>query len=216
MRKIFYPFAFLLLLTACGTDSAKVKRLQMENDSLVLANTQRTEEFDELLSTLNEIEDGFQQIKDAENYLTISAQSNTDLTHSAKERLSNDMQMVQQILKNNKEQIEKLQKQYDQSRYQTAEMKKTIQRLSKEIESKTALIASLQDQLAKKDVQIAELSQSVSELAGTVDEPAQETKEQQAIMAKQSQELNTAYYVYGTKKELKEEKILTGGGLFES
>lgn len=216
MRKIFYPIAFLLLFSACGGDSAKLKRLQAENDSLMIAGTQKNAEFDELLSTLNEVEDGFQQIKDAENYLTVQAQSNTDLSRSAKDRLASDMRMIQEILKNNREQIAKLQKQYDGSRYQSAEMKKTIQRLTSEIESKSAMIASLQEQLAKKNVQIAELSQSVSDLAGTVDELTQETKEQQAQMAKQEKELNTAYYVYGTKKELKEEKILTGGGLFES
>ena len=216
MKKMIYPFAALLLLAACNSNSAKLKQLQMENDSLVAASTLTKAEFDELLSTLNEVEDGFSQIKDAENYLTVQAQANSDLTPSTKERLSNDMKMIQETLNNNREQIAKLQKQYDNSRYQSAEMKKTIARLTNEIESKSQMIASLQQELSKKDVKIAELSQSLTELAGTVDELSSETQTQQKELAAQEKQLNTAYYVFGTKGELKEQGIVSGGGLFES
>ncbi|MEG1617270.1 MAG: hypothetical protein RR202_12550 [Bacteroidales bacterium] len=216
MKKIIYPFAALLLFASCGGNSAKMKQLQSENDSLVAVNTQTKAEFDEMLSTLNEVEEGFAQIKTAENYLVVQAQSNTDLNKSTKERLAGDIQMIQETLKNNREQIAKLQEQFDKSRSQSAQMKKTIQRLSNEIETKSAMIASLSAELAKKDVKIAELTQSVTELAGTVDVLTEETKEQQATLAQQEKALNTGYYVFGTKKELKEQKILTGGGLLES
>lgn len=216
MKKFIYPFASLLLLASCGGDSAKLKQLQAENDSLVVVNTQTKAEFDEMLSTLNEVEDGFQQIKDAENYLTVQAQANTDLSKSTKDRLASDMKLIQQTLQNNREQLAKLQKLYDQSKNQSAQMKKSIQRLTEEVESKSAMLASLQEELAKKDVKIAELTESVTELAGTVDELTEETKTQQATLAQQEKALNTGYYVFGTKKELKEQKILSGGGLFES
>lgn len=216
MKKLIYSFAALLILAGCTSNSEKLKQLQMENDSLVAASTQTKAEFDELLSTLNEVEDGFSQIKDAENYLTVQAQANNDLTPSTKERLASDMRMIQQTLQNNREQIAKLQKQYDNSRYQSAEMKKTIARLTQEIETKSQMIASLQQELAKKDVKIAELSQSLTELAGTVDELSNETQTQQKELAAQEKQLNTAFYVFGTKKELKEQGILSGGGLFES
>ncbi|MEG0948641.1 MAG: hypothetical protein RR212_05210 [Bacteroidales bacterium] len=216
MKKMIYSFAALLLLAACNSNSSKLKQLQMENDSLVAASTQTKAEFDELLSTLNEVEDGFSQIKDAENYLTVQAQATNDLTPSTKEKLVNDMQLIQQTLQNNREQIAKLQKQYDNSRYQSAEMKKTIARLTQEIETKSEMIASLQQELSRKDVKIAELSQSLTELAGTVDQLSEETKTQQKELAAQEKEINTAYYVFGTKGELKEQGIVSGGGLFES
>lgn len=210
MKKLICPFAVLLMLASCNSNSEKLKQLQMENDSLVAAATQTKAEFDELLSTLNEVEDGFSQIKDAENYLTVQAQANNDLTPSTRERLANDMRMIQQTLQNNREQLAKLQKQYDNSRYQSAEMKKTIARLTQEIESKSQMIASLQQELSKKDVKIAELSQSLTELAGTVDQLSTETKAQQQELAAQEKQLNTGYYVFGTKKELKEQGILSG------
>lgn len=216
MKRMIYPIAVLLFFAACNSNSSKMKQLQLENDSLVAAATQSQAEFDELLSTLNEVEDGFSQIKDAENYLVVQSQTNTDLNPSTKERLASDMRMIQETLKNNREQIAKLQKQYDNSRYQSAEFKKTIQRLNVEIETKTAMIVSLQEELAKKDVQIAELSQSVSELAGTVDNLTSETQSQQKELSKKEKEMNTAYYVFGTKKELKDEQIISGGGIFES
>ena len=214
--KLIYPLATALLLAACTSNSTKVQQLQAENDSLVAAATQSKAEFDDLLSTLNDVEAGFAQIKEAENYLVVQAQANTDLTPSAKERLANDMLMIQETLKNNREQIAKLQKQYENSRYQSAQMKKTIDRLQEEVQTKTALIVSLQEELAKKDVQIAQLSHTLNELAGTVDDLTSETEEQKDKLQQQENEMNAAYYVFGTKKELKQEGIVSGGGLFES
>ncbi|MDO5571802.1 MAG: hypothetical protein Q4F97_10130 [Bacteroidales bacterium] len=215
MKKILFPLAFVFVLVSSCSDSAKMKQLQEQNDSLVIATTERQAEFDDLLSTLNEVEDGFQQIKDAENYLVVQAQSNTDINKSTKEKLAGDIKFIQETLKNNKEQIEKLQKLYDSSKNQTAQMKKTIARLNSELESKSALIASLQSELAKKDVEIADLYQSVADLAGTVDNLTETTETQQAQIKQKDDDLNTAYYVFGTNKELKDESIVDGGGLFK-
>jgi Prokaryotic membrane lipoprotein lipid attachment site. len=212
MKKFLFPLAFVFALASCS-ESARLKQLQEQNDSLVVAATQKQAEFDDLLSTLNEVEDGFQQIKDAENYLVVQAQTNTDINKNTKEKLKDDLKFIQETLNNNKAQIEKLEK---NSKFQSAQMKKTIARLNGELESKYALITSLQEDLSKKDAEIADLYQSVSDLAGTVDNLTETTEVQQAQIKKKDDDLNTAYYVFGTSKELKDEHIVDGGGLFKN
>ena len=90
MKKIILSVLTVLIITSCGNDAAKVKQLQYENDSLVAVSVQTREDFDQLLSTLNEIEDGFDKIKEQENYLVIQSQSN-DINKSTKERLLEDI-----------------------------------------------------------------------------------------------------------------------------
>ena len=102
------------------------------------------------------------------------------------------------------------------SKYQSSQFQKTVERLNAEIESKTAMIVSLQEELAKRDVRIQELDNAVSELAGQVNTLSEETEKQKSTISSQEKEINTVYYVFGTTKELKEQKIISGGGLFKA
>ena len=95
-------------------------------------------------------------------------------------------------------------------------MKKTIERLTAQIESKAATIIALQQELAKKDNAIAQMSASMRDIADSLSQLQVEATAQKEEIVKQTKELNTGYYVYGTKKELKDQKILSGGGLFSS
>ena len=119
-------------------------------------------------------------------------------------------------MKENKEKLARLQSQLKNSKYQSSQLKQTVDRLSAEIESKTAMITSLQEDLAKRDIRIKELDDAVSDLSGKVTDLSQETEEQKNTISTQDKELNTVFYVFGTTKELKEQKILSGGGLFKA
>ena len=85
-----------------------------------------------------------------------------------------------------------------------------------EIEEKTQLITSLQESLAKRDVRIAELDEAVTNLTGQVEHLTTENEQQKEVLMTQDEALNTVYYALGTNKELKEQKIVEGGGLFSS
>ena len=173
-------------------------------------------DFEEMLQLMNEVEDGFRQMKEAENYLIVQQNATGDVDKTTREKLKSDMQLVAQTLKENKEKLARLQSQLKNSKYQSSQLKQTVDRLSAEIESKTAMITSLQEDLAKRDIRIKELDDAVSDLSGKVTDLSQETEEQKNTISTQDKELNTVFYVFGTTKELKEQKILSGGGLFKA
>lgn len=214
MKKVALVCVCTVLLASCGQNSAEYKKLKAENDSLKLENVKTTSELNDMLTTLNEVETNFQSIRDAENYLNIQQQQDSELTPSSREQIKKNMELITETLKKNKEQISKLEEQLKKSNIKSASLRKTIDRLSAELDQKTTMIVALQEDLARKNVRIQELDQMVSELNENVEDLSVQTKAQKEKLAAQDKELNTVYYCFGTSKELKDQKILSGGGLF--
>lgn len=212
MKKVVLACICTTMLASCGQNSAEYKKLKAENDSLRIENTRSTDEMNEILSTLNDVEADIQSIRDAENYLNI--QNGGDLSKSNREQIKENMQLISETLKKNKQQITELQDKLKKSGIQSAALKKTIDRLSSELDQKATMIVALQEDLAKKNIRIQELDEMVSSLNEDVESLATTTAAQSEKLNAQDKALNTAYYCFGTSKELKDQKILSGGGLF--
>ena len=180
MKKVLLVCVCTAMLASCGQNSADYKKLKAENDSLRIENTKNTDELNDMLSTLNDIESDFQSIRDAENYLTIQQQTGGELNQSRRDQIKQNMQLISETLKKNKEQISQLE----------------------------------EKDLAKKNVRIQELDEMVSSLNEDVESLATTAAAQSEKLNAQDKALHTAYYCFGTSKELKEQKILSGGGLF--
>lgn len=214
MKKVLVTIICAAMFASCGQNSADYKQLQAENDSLKLENAKSSTELNEMLSILNEVETNFQSIRDAENYLSIQQQGGIELNQNSKEQIRSNMQLVTETLKKNKEQIAKLQAQLKSSGFKSAELKKTVDRLASELDQKTAMIVALQEDLANKNVRIQELDEMVGSLTQDVETLSSTTAAQSEKLHAQDKALNTAYYCFGTSKELKDQKILSGGGIF--
>ena len=65
--------------------------------------------------------------------------------------------------------------------------------------------------MAQKDIKIAEQGQQIDNLKGNVNELSVQNETKARTVSAQDRELNTAFYVFGTKRELKEQNILQGG-----
>ncbi len=217
MKKLFLPLlAVALMVTSCGKSSSDYKGLKAENDSLKLEHEKTVQEYDNALTLINEVQDGLGKMKDAENYLKVQGAQGKELTPSMREKIASDMQLIAQTLEKNKADLAKLQADSKNSRVQSAQLKKTIESMIAELEEKTKLIAELQAQLQDKDVKIGELVTKSEELSGQVTNLSQETAKQKEEISSQDKAINTAWYVFGTKAELKKQNVITGGGLFKS
>lgn len=205
--------SIFLLLSSCTQNSAEYKELQAQNDSLKLVNAKAGAEVEEMLSLLNDVEDNFNEIKAAENYLSVQSSTGGEMTPSTRDRITNDMRLITETLKKNKEQISELEKKLKGSNAQSAQMKKTLDRLRKELNEKTEALVAIQALMAEKDEQIAQLSESVALLSADVQALQTQTNEQQKVIETQDQKIKTAFYCFGTSKELKEQKILDKGEL---
>ena len=212
-RIVLFLLSTALLTASCVENSSEYQKLKSENEELKADKAKSTEELNEMLSTLNDIQTDIQSIKDAEQYLKIEP-SNGEMNANKKEQIRNNMKLIAETLKNNREQLNTLQEKLKKSNIQSSALQKTIDRISKELNEKAQMIAGLQEELAKKDIRIKELDDIVANLNENVETLSATTVEQTKKINEQDKQLHRAYYCFGTKKELKDQNILTGGGLF--
>lgn len=201
------------VLASC-TNVKREKELTARNDSLTVALNEKNVALDQAMQAIADIQEGFRVINEAEGRVAIQSQGAEGITDA--QRLKEDILFIQQKMADNRKQIEDLQKKLKAGGAETANLRKVLANLQKELEAKVASIAALQSDLARKNIRIAELDSAVVMLTGDVNALQEITDAQQEVIEQQITQLNTAWYVYGTAKELKEQNILKDGKVLSS
>ncbi|MGL4853315.1 MAG: hypothetical protein ACRC3Z_11855 [Phocaeicola sp.] len=214
MKKVLFLSVCIAVLTACGSGS-KQEALRNQKDSLLIELANRDAELDEIMQTFNEVQEGFRLINEAENRIDLQGGTlNERRSNSA--QVKEDIRFISEKMQQNREQIAKLEEQLKKSNNNSAQLKKAIANLTKELEAKQQQIETLQQELASKNIRIAELDDAVTGLSLDVKELAERQVVKDATIAGQDKALNTAWFVFGTKSELKEQKILEKGDVLKS
>lgn len=215
MKKLVLSLmAFAAVLASCDGIGGNQSRLQAENDSLQAALNERNAELDEMMGTFNEISEGFRQINAAENRVDLQRGALSEGSLSAKEQIASDIEFIRKQMEENKQQIAKLQQQLKSSRTNSAQLKKAVESLTQELVEKTKRIEELQAELASKNIRIQELDAAVTTLTTEKETLVAENEAKAQTVAAQDKALNAAWFVFGTKKELKDQRILTNAGVF--
>lgn len=208
MKKIGILFIVMGLIVSCTNvkESKEFKELQAQRDSLLMHSAGSESEAMEMMAVISEVEANFAKIREAEKYISTQSVQSGEMSQDTKDRVSENFKMINEILLRNKQQLAELNKKQGSSSNEIVSLKNTINRLNSEMKESVSRLAELQVELAQKDAQIAQLSNDVTALA-------MEAEQQSATIKLQDRTLNTAYYVFGTASELKDQKILSGGFL---
>lgn len=200
MRKsIVFIFSLAALLAACN-DGPKREQLEGEIDSLRNVIVERDASLDEVIATINVVEEGFRSINEAQGRININTaglEKNTD-------RLKENFAFISNTLTKNKEEIERLKKQLNQSHTNSKQLKIMLDNLQTQLIEKSREIETMHEILAQKNIHIADLDKAVAELTEKNNSSLQKIDEQ-------DKQLNAVWYAIGTKRELKGEKILVDG-----
>ena len=224
MKKILLLLAAVCTLSfamSCSTKKEKEQESKDPNaetiDSLRQALTQSQNESNDLIETLSQIQDGFDQINEAEGRVNVE---NKQGERANKQAIIENMEFIQRSMKLNRELISNLQQQLrnpNQSDTRTkAKLEEMGNNYNKQLEDKQKQIDELRAQLAERDIKIAEQGEQINALNTSVNDLSQKNEEKARTVAAQDKELNTAYYVFGTKKELREQRILKSGDVLKS
>ena len=208
MKKIIYLAFCLMCFTACENTQKKQSDNTESRDSLQRVIEQKNNEINDMLGTLNEIQEGFRQISIAEDRVTVIKDGEAT---SRKEQIRSDIEFIAQQMQHNRELIAKLQKQAREGSIAAEQLKKTIENLTAQLEEKNKQLETLRTELHAKDLRIEVLDLAVSSLNNDVEELRNESATKSATISNQDKQLNTAWYVFGTKKELAENRILEKG-----
>ena len=214
MKKLTILAVCALAIAGCKNEAPKqdLAAVQMR-DSLNQIIAQKDSEINDMISTFSDIEEGFREITDAQNRVTLAQQGEGS---NAAKRIKENMQFIQQTMRQNKELINKLKQQLRESSFKGDQLKKLIDSMQKQMEEKEAQMQALREELDKKDIHIAELDETVANLTTNVNQLTEETTQKSQTISTQDKDLHTAWFVFGTKKELKEQRILDDGEVLRS
>ena len=212
MKKLIIFAICLSAMVSCNQGKKNDPTVAMMRDSLDRVIAQKDNEIEDMLSTFNDIEEGFRAISAAENRVSVARQGEGA---SMKERIQENMTFIQQTMNQNRELISKLRNQLRQSSVKGDQLRRTLDNLQKELEEKDGQLKQLMAELQAKDIHISELTEQVSDLSENVKELREDTKQKATTISNQDKQLHTAWFVFGTKRELKEQGIIADGKVLE-
>ena len=213
MKKLVYAIVCTLAVASCNQDAAKKAEqiAQQQRDSLEQIISQKDNEINDMMTTLSDIEEGFREITEAQSRVTLAKQGEGTNTM---QRIKENFQFIQSQMQQNKELINKLKQQVRESSVKGGQLKKIIDNLTQQLETKDHQLQALREELDRKDIHIAELDEKVASLNTNVTSLKEDNEKKEETITSQDKALHTAWFVFGTKDELKEQRILSKDGLF--
>ena len=217
MRKIIAILLASMTIWSCSNDSKQNEEqialqdtINANKEALVKAIADR----DSLFSLINDISDDMDQIKSLENIL--ASNTWTSETSSKKEKIKNDLQILKNTLQQRQQKLNELEKKLKDSKLTNTKLEKTIETLKTQIAEHQAEIENLNTALTSAKGQIVKLENDKDSLNKPITTVSAEKAKVEEIAEEaitNVNELNKCFYAIGSKKELKQNKILESGFL---
>ncbi len=201
-----------------------MKELELRNQQLSEENVQKDSLLNGFLSAFEQFQNNLDLIKEREDVIEVSS-NDPEMIRKGTDQINEDLRTIGDLLDENRTIIDDLNSQLEKTNNQNSRLRSSVARLTKQLEEKDAEITLLTEQLSAKDFQIESLTRMNTALADardtlmakSVDLETQVDSQSSQISAQieeieaQRTSLNTAFYITGTKKELKQQNVLVSG-----
>jgi hypothetical protein len=210
VSKLFKTTLLLGLITmifSCNTDELESKIAELEAEKIETANqiNGKEEMISDFIGSLNEIEGNLAIIKERENIITAKFdKGNKEIDNNMKDEIMGDIDLINDLLLENR----------DKMAYLNSKLIKSEQESDLKIQELQTMMEGLAVRMQQKDGEIAELHTQLAEANKQLMVLFQEYNNRLEEMGDQEDELNTAYYCYGSAKELKEQGVISKKGGF--
>lgn len=221
MKKFIYLIMALVALSATTVSCNKQDKATTEHKSDSSKETveQKDDEIAQLEALLKQVEEGFNEIAMAESRIVLERNNGESNKSQA---IQEQLQFIKATLAEKQQTIEDLQQRInslkssnkaDKNNYEKliADYEKRINEFNTQVLGFQQYIADLEASNVAKDQTIAEQKAEIEEKQTTISEQTAELDSRSRTISTQDKALHTAYYVFGTKKELKDENILKDG-----
>ncbi len=213
MRTIVLGILVLGVLAGCNANKNEVDPNAAVIDSLLEVIDQRDSSIAEMVGTINDIQEGLRLITEAENRVSVLK---GDEGVESGEQIKSYMREIQEIMAENRNKIAKLQSMVKSGNAQAEKLNATVAALEAQMTAKENEINELRSELAEREERIKTLEGTVSDLNENVNALQEQSAQKSEVINNQDIALHKAYYVFGTKKELKEQNILSDGKVLQS
>jgi hypothetical protein len=178
--------------------------LQTQKIDMASQLSQRDSIINEWVVAFNEIESNIQKITARENMLNMQSM-NPEISKNKKEEILKEIQVIHDMIDQNKKKISSLNAQLHNSGIQIAALKTQIDTLNAHIAQHDKYIADLKMELVDRNFEIGQLNEKVGNMEVAMADSSSKIGQQTA-------EINKAYVVSGTYKDLKAKGLLVKEG----
>lgn len=208
MKKLLYVLS-VLVLVSCGQHKKEIAQMQAKQDSIALVAEQKNAAILEFIDEMNEIQTNLDSIKAIEKIISVEKASSVELKPAAKDRITEDIALINDLLQKNKKLAKSLTNKYKASNAKITELETTIANMNKQMAEKDADIASLTAELEALHIDVTNLSKTIETITA---ESEKTIKEKELAFEEQANVMNTAYWAFGTKKELADKNVIEKEG----
>jgi hypothetical protein len=201
-------FAVLMCAVACNPeDNSVIETVNADEGDSVNAEIKKLKRelamkdsaINQSIRMFNEIEENLSQIANKQGVINLNAKD-PELAEGEKSKIIEEITAINTLLQENKNKVTILRSKLTKADVKIGELEKMLERMIKDVEQKEATIADLREELSKYDIAMDELTATLNQ--------------KDEVIAEKDDEINTAFYVIGTSKELKEQGIITKTGGF--
>ena len=201
MKKVTLLSLVIVAMLFAACSNQKTDASQGENDSTAVVEKLEQEEVDNMVEIINAMSAAMDSIQIQEKMI-FNMQEGTP-----KNQVIAKLKAFQELLASKQAEIDKLNIENKSQKNTIANLKKMVAFLQGELDAKSKQIENMVELMEKKDASISSLRYNLNEKEKEADYLKDQNFEQ-------DQQLNTVYYIIGTKDELKEKGLTKGGGLF--
>ncbi len=206
MKKLIAAVLVAFMFSMCTMNKKAELELTTKNDSLERLVNEKDSAIYAVIGTFNDIENNLQAIKDKEHIIASTA-SDVEDQRTREQKINEDINMIYDLMKENREKVSQLRYQLKKAHIKNKDLQNTIVNLQTKLAEKNAEILELRKNLLDMNLKIDELTYSLDTL--TFDNEVKS-----AIIKAQDESLNTAYFLFGSQKELKQMEVLDKKGGF--
>lgn len=211
MKKCYIISFLAIFAIACNQNNDSNREMNnADKEALSAAIADR----DSLLSLVNDISTDIAKIKNLEQIVSVPNSLNDEISENGK--IKDDIEAIKQTLEHRQAKLAELENKLKKSKLNNSKLEQTIKNLKGQLEQQKTEIERLTNELttAKTRIGILELNNDSLNIAISNVSAEKDTIEKIATQAiNDVNELNKCYYAIGSKKELKEKKILESGFL---
>ncbi|MEQ9442254.1 MAG: hypothetical protein RIG62_24650 [Cyclobacteriaceae bacterium] len=208
-------YAFLLsvgvLFVGCNHQEmeTRIAELETERQEIMASTEQKDATITEFMESLSSVENNLREIRAREMSIELTQEEKDLSTKETEKRIVADIQAIDALLAENRKTIQRLNQQLAGAYGKNAKLNKSMTKLKEEltqqIQQRETEIGTLKEQLVAMEMKIDTLNVNVADLEKT--NTAKDSVIQERVI-----ELNEAYFITGTSKELQEKSVIDKRG----
>lgn len=206
-RFILSAAALSVFLSGCESFKEEFEQVSRERDSLIYASDLKDSSINALLSDFNAIEENLDSIARRQEAIEVESLQTHEVKATQRDRINENIRIINELLERNRKLIADLQAKLRASQGRVAELNILVDRLQ-------VSVAEKEKELGLTKVKLNEMDLNLENLNVMLDTITAQKAETDKALQEKIKQLNTAYYIVGTFKELRQKNVVNKEGGF--